>query len=141
MIGTKPVVSTVAKCGKGSGRLWRSILGVLVSYAIAIQGLFVGLTGYAVSATADQASPFFQLCLNGSKTAPSSPEEVPGHVGHDGCMLCFAQATPALCGAPPGGFFRIDVEADCIRHTVDAERVGPSFPYSIARPRGPPFAA
>lgn len=135
------MASTVAKCGKSFGRPWRGILGVFVSYAIAIQSLFIVLTGYPVSATADQASPFFQLCLNGSKTAPGSPEEVPGHVGHDGCMLCFAQPNPAPCGAPLEGFFRIDVETGCILETVDAERVGPFFPYSIARPRGPPFSA
>jgi hypothetical protein len=135
------VVSAVAKCGKGSGRLWRGILGVLVSYAIAIQGLFIGLTGSAIPAKADQGSLFFQLCLNGSKNAPGSPEEIPRHIGHDQCVFCFAQPNPALCGAPPGGFFRIDVEGECIRHTVYAERVGPLPPYWIARPRGPPFEA
>jgi hypothetical protein len=65
----------MAKYGNRSGRLLRRVTGIVVSYAVALQSLFIGFAGSPQPASADQALPAFELCLNVVKRhgPPSQP--------------------------------------------------------------------
>jgi hypothetical protein len=63
----------MAKYGNKSGRLLRRATGIVVSYAIALQSLFIGFAGSPQSATIDQGLPAFEGC--GSITAIPPTED------------------------------------------------------------------
>src|SRR5215475_11534882 len=88
----------------GSERLWRSLIGLLLAHAIAIQGLAVGFSGSTVA----QGLAAFALCLNGAHGTPSAPtdEQAPG--SH--CLLCTAGWQPLLDAPLPWTLRLVNLE-------------------------------
>jgi hypothetical protein len=118
-----------------AARVLRPLTGVIVAYAVAVQGLLIALGGFVPVAQAPDGVPSFELCLHDSQDAPAT---VPDTSRCTHCIFCFAGAHDAAIGAAPGVFHRIDIG------TVETSwlpeiRSQPSIPaYSIASPRGPP---
>jgi hypothetical protein len=115
----------------GSGRLWRSLIGLLVAHAIAIQGLAVGFSGLAVA----QGLPGFALCLSGAHETPGAPtdEQAPG--SH--CLLCAAGWQPLLDAPPPWTLRLVNLDMGA-QPPLDHRRLAPSVGRLIAQPRAPP---
>jgi hypothetical protein len=124
-------------------RLRRRVIGIVVSYAVAIQTLFVGFAGLPLPASADETSPAFELChgLNGVQDKSGSPGGALGHVGGSHCIFCYAGSHLAL-GAPPSRLYhRVDVQIRTVDWTLNTRRLSFSHNYLIAEPRGPPPSA
>ena len=126
-------------------RFGRSLLSVVVAYAVAAQSLLIVLGGFSLPADAGQNAPAFELCLHDTQgtvqAAPVLPAGNPDHTSYTHCIFCLAGSHHAAIGAAPIAFHRVLAE------TVDAPRVAarqhlPRLPaYSIAIPRGPPLDA
>jgi hypothetical protein len=123
-----------------SNRFWRSVVGLVAAYALALQGILIGFSGAQLAATPyDHAASGFELCLNGSQDGSGSPA-IPQHLDH--CLFCFAgvhhcaldAATQSYVGY--GSFGQGSALAGATR-----SRPSDSSKYSIARPRGPPISA
>jgi hypothetical protein len=123
-----------------SNRFWRSVVGLVAAYALALQGILIGFSGAQLAATPyDHAASGFELCLNGSQDDSGSPA-IPQHLDH--CLFCFAgvhhcaldAATQSYVGY--GSFGQGSALAGATR-----SRPSDSSKYSIARPRGPPISA
>jgi hypothetical protein len=130
----------MAKSGNKSARLRRSVIGVVVSYAIAIQSIIAGFPGIALAAGADESLPAFELChgLNGDQSGPGAPAGLLGRIGGDHCMFCDAGSHIAL-GAPRLDIYhRVDVDFRTVDWALDRRNLSISYKYSIAQPRGPP---
>src|SRR4051812_43232216 len=76
-------------------RLWRSVVGLVAAYALALQGILIAFSGAQLAATPhDHASAGFELCLIGTQDGiqddPGSPAmpAMPQHLDH--CVFCFA---------------------------------------------------
>jgi hypothetical protein len=134
----------MAKNGNKSERLRRGVIGIVVSYAVAIQSLLVGFAGILQPASADESFSAFELChgLNGAQSAPGAPNGVPGHVGGNHCIFCYAGSHLAAGAPPPPRLYhRLDVEIRTVDWTSNTLRLSFSHNYSIAQPRGPPPSA
>ena len=133
----------MAKCGDKSKRLLRPLIGVIVSYAVAIQAILVGFAGLALPASATENSSAFALChgLNGVQDAPGSPAGPLGHVGGNHCIFCYAGSQLAVNARPLRLFNHVDIEIRTIDWTLNTRRLSFSYNYSIAQPRGPPLSA
>jgi hypothetical protein len=130
-----------------SNRFWRSVVGLVAAYALALQGILIGFSGAQLSATPyGHAASGFELCLNGTQEGtqddsglPATPA-IPQHLDH--CLFCFAgvhhcaldAATQSYVGY--GSFGQGSALAGATR-----SRPSDSSKYSIARPRGPPISA
>jgi hypothetical protein len=122
-------------------RLWRPLIGVVVTYAVAAQSLLIALGGFTLPARADQSAPAFELCLHDAQGAPDLPAGNPGHDGCTHCVFCFAGAHHALIGSPPALFHRVSVEIINSPLVSDKHCLPRLSGYSIASPRGPPLRA
>lgn len=122
-------------------RFWRSLLSVVVCYAVAIQSLLVALAGFSMPADAGQNAPAFELCVRDPAVAPALPAGNPDHSGCTHCIFCFAGAHHALVGSAPAVFHRVHVAMVVVPwhgDTLDLKRL---TRYTIANPRGPPLSA
>jgi hypothetical protein len=127
--------------GRIDARLWRSLLSVVVAYAIAIQSLMIAVAGFSLPAGASQNGPAFELCLHDTSGAPALPADKPDLSGCSHCIFCFAGAHHAVIGAAPAGVHRIDVAMVTVVWRGDASGIVRLTRHSIASPRGPPSSA
>jgi hypothetical protein len=131
----------VAKGRVRSVRLWRRVIGVVLSYAVAIQSLFIGFAGSPQPANAYERLPAFALCVHGPQSAPDSSTGAPGHVSGSHCIFCYAGLHLSLAPSPPSLFHRIATEIGNIGRPVVGQRLFRRHEFSIAQPRGPPSSA
>jgi hypothetical protein len=128
----------------GSGgigaRLWRSLLSIVVAYAVAIQSLLIAVAGFSLPADAGQNAPAFELCLHDSSGAPAVPASNPDQSGCTHCIFCFAGTHHAVVGTAPTVFHRINVVMAVVRWRPDTSLLTRLSRYAIASPRGPPFS-
>jgi hypothetical protein len=132
-------VSKIAKYGSKCGRLRRSVIGIVVSYAVAIQSIITGFPGIAVPVNADENLPALELChgLNGDQSGPAAPAGLPGHTGGSHCIFCYAGSHLAVC-APPRLYHHILGDFRTVDWALDTRYLSFSHDYLIAQPRGPP---
>jgi hypothetical protein len=119
-------------------RFWRSLLSVVVAYAVAIQSLLIAFAGFSLPADAGQNAPAFELCLHDASGAPDLPANKPDLSGCTHCIFCFAGEQDAVLGGTPAVFHRVTVAvviAPWLGHTPGLDRL---TRYTIANPRGPP---
>jgi hypothetical protein len=100
-------------------RLWRSLLSIVVAYAVAIQSLLIAVAGFSL---------------------PAMPASNPDQSGCTHCIFCFAGAHHAVVGAAPTVFHHINVVMVVVRWRPDTSRLTRLSRYTIASPRGPPFS-
>jgi hypothetical protein len=123
-------------------RFWRSLLSVVVAYAVAIQSLLVAFAGLPLAADASQSAPAFELCLHDSSGgAPDLPANKPDLSGCTHCIFCFAGAQHAVIGGTPAVFHRVSVATVVVRWLAGTPGLDRLTRYTIAIPRGPPLSA
>jgi hypothetical protein len=122
-------------------RFWRSLLSVVVAYAVAIQSLLIAFAGFSLPANAEQSAPAFELCLHDASGAPALPAGKSDLPGCTHCIFCFAGAHHAVIGTAPAVFQRVAVAMVVVPWLGDASGVRRLTRYAIANPRGPPLDA
>jgi hypothetical protein len=125
----------------GSKRFWRSLLSVIVAYAVAIQSLLIGVAGFSMPADAGQSAPAFELCLHDTSGAPELPASKPDLSDCARCIFCFAGDFDAVIGTAPTLFHRINLAVVVVAWLGDPSGLRPPTRYTIASPRGPPASA
>ena len=121
-------------------RFWRSLLSIVVAYAVAIQSLLIAVAGFSLPADAGQNAPAFELCLHDASGAPDLPASKPDS-GCTHCIFCFAGAHHAVIGTAPAIFHRVNVAMVIVPWRGGTSAVTRLTRYSIASPRGPPLSA
>ena len=121
-------------------RFWRSLLSIVVAYAVAIQSLLIAVAGFSLPADAGENAPAFELCLHDTSGAPELPASKPDS-GCTHCIFCFAGAHHAVIGTAPAIFHRIDVAMVVVPWRGDASASTRLTRYTLPSPRGPPFSA
>src|SRR5437660_82721 len=93
----------MAKYSNKSARMRRCVIAIVISYAVAIQSIIAGFPGIALPGGADENVSVFELChgLNGDQNLPSTPSGIPGHIGGNHCIFCYAGSHVALGSPPP----------------------------------------
>jgi hypothetical protein len=119
-----------------SGRVWRSLIGLLVCHAIVFQGLALGFRGLPPATVA--GLPIFALCLNGAHAAPGPPADIPGEAVDGHCLLCTAGWQPLLDAPPLGLARRIDIKIARVQPALGHQRPPAAGERAIAQPRAPP---
>jgi hypothetical protein len=122
-------------------RFWRSLLSVIVAYAVAIQSLLFVFAGFSLPADAGQNALAFEVCLHDASGAPDLPANKPDLSGCTHCIFCFAGAQHAVIGGTPAVFHRLTVAMVVVRWLGDTPGSPPLTRYTIASPRGPPLSA
>jgi hypothetical protein len=126
-------------------RFLRSLIGVVVAYAVAAQSLLIVLGGFALPAHANDGAPAFELCLHDAQGNVQAASELPaGNPDQSGCthcVFCFAGSHHAVIGASLAACYRVGVAIVVVPWMADARSLPPPSPYSIASPRGPPLGA
>jgi hypothetical protein len=122
-------------------RFWRSLLSVIVAYAVAAQSLLIAVAGFSLPADAGQNAPAFELCLHDASGAPQAPAGNPDHSGCTHCIFCFAGAHHAVIRAAPAVFHRVYTAMVVVPWLGRASGLARPARYAIANPRGPPFDA
>ena len=120
-------------------RFWRSLLSIVVAYAVAIQSLLIAVAGFSLPADAGQNAPAFELCLHDTSGAPELPASKPDS-GCTHCIFCFAGAHHAVIGTAPAIFHRIDVAMVVVPWRGDASASTRLTRYTLPSPRGPPLS-
>ena len=124
----------------GTGeRFWRSLLSVVVAYAVAIQSLLIAVGGFSLPADAGQNTPAFELCLHDAAGEPALPASNPDQSGCTHCIFCFAGAHHAVIGTAPAVFHRVNVAMVVVAWPGDSSGPRRLARYTIASPRGPPL--
>jgi hypothetical protein len=121
-------------------RLWRSLLSIVVAYAVAIQSLLIAVAGFSLPADAGQNAPSFELCLHDASGAPAVPASNPDQSGCTHCIFCFAGAHHAVVGTAPTVFHRVNVAMVVVPWRGGASGLRRLTRYAIASPRGPPLS-
>jgi hypothetical protein len=121
-------------------RFWRSLLSVVVAYAVAIQSLLIAFAGFSLPADVGQNAPAFELCLHDASGAPDLPANKPDLSGCTHCIFCFAGAQHAVVGGTPAVFHRVTVAVVIARWLGDTPGLNRLTRYTIASPRGPPLS-
>ena len=125
----------------GTGeRFWRSLLSVVVAYAVAIQSLLIAVGGFSLPADAGQNTPAFELCLHDAAGEPALPASNPDQSGCTHCIFCFAGAHHAVIGTAPAVFHRVNVAMVVVAWPGDSSCPRRLARYTIASPRGPPLS-
>jgi len=125
----------------GTGeRFWRSLLSVVVAYAVAIQSLLIAVGGFSLPADAGQNTPAFELCLHDAAGEPALPASNPDQSGCTHCIFCFAGAHHAVIGTAPAVFHRVNVAMVVVPWLGDSSGPRRLARYTIASPRGPPLS-
>lgn len=127
--------------GKGSTRFWRSLLGVVVAYAVAIQSMLIGVAGFAMPADAEQNASALELCLHDASGAPTLPAGKPDLSDCTHCIFCSAGDLDAVIGTAPALFQRVNVATVVAPWLGDPSGLKLLTRYTIASPRGPPASA
>jgi hypothetical protein len=127
------------KFGK-SERLWRSLIGIVVAFAVAAQSLLIVLGGFSTLAQASPAASTFEICHHDAE-APGLPAEAPSHPGCSHCIFCFAGSHHAALGWSPVLLQRMDVAAIDAPWVPHRDRLPGLSAHSIASARGPPIGA
>jgi hypothetical protein len=124
-----------------TARVLRPLIGVVVAYAVAAQGLLIVLGGFPAVAQARDGAPGFELCLHDSQDAPAqSPASNPDQSGCTHCIFCFAGAHQAVVGAALAAFHHVQIEVAAAPASASESARPRASPYFIAKPRGPPRA-
>jgi hypothetical protein len=123
-----------------SRRIRRSAIGLVISYALAFQGLLAGFAGVPASPVAGEGLPAFELCLNGSHESPDIPAGAPGNACSH-CILCLAGLQDLLGAPPPNRMQPVSIETGSVSPTVDNGRPRSVDNHSAAQPRAPPTRA
>jgi hypothetical protein len=122
-------------------KLWRPLLGVLVAYAIAVQGLVIALNGFALPAQVKTGPSAFELCVHDGHDG----SELPANPDHQGsctnCILCSAGSHLAAIGPPSALCYRAFFKGVEVPSVKVNERLPRSLAYLTASPRGPPLDA
>jgi hypothetical protein len=125
----------------GTGEhFWRSLLSVVVAYAVAIQSLLIAVGGFSLPADAGQNTPAFELCLHDAAGEPALPASNPDQSGCTHCIFCFAGAHHAVIGTAPAVFHRVNVAMVVVAWPGDSSGPRRLARYTIASPRGPPLS-
>ena len=125
-----------------AARVLRPLTGVIVAYAVAVQGLLIALGGFTPMAQAHDGAPGFELCLHDSQDLPAqSPAPTSDQSGCTHCFFCFAGAHQALISAAPSVFHRIEIKVGGAQAWASESVEAGAPAYSIASPRGPPRVA
>ena len=125
--------------GTGEG-FWRSLLSVVVAYAVAIQSLLIAVGGFSLPADAGQNTPAFELCRHDAAGEPALPASNPDQSGCTHCIFCFAGAHHAVIGTAPAVFHRVNVAMVVVAWPGDSSGPRRLARYTIASPRGPPLS-
>ena len=120
-------------------RFWRSLLSIVVAYAVAIQSLLIAVAGFSSPADAGQNAPAFELCLHDTSGTPDLPASKPDS-GCTHCIFCFAGAHHAVIGTAPAVFHRVNVAMVVVAWPGDSSGPRRLARYTIASPRGPPLS-
>ena len=125
------------------GRVWRRLIGIILSYAVAFQIFLVGVAGVAVSANAatEDGLSVFGLCLNSTQNDPNGPTSPLGHRGNTHCVFCSAGADHSLCPPSELIFHRINIGIKNAWCPIGYWHLRSALKYSDALPRGPPLSA
>jgi len=124
-----------------SKRLWRSLLSVVVAYAVAVQSLLIAVGGFSLPVGSGENTPAFELCLHDTSGTPSLPADKPDLSGCTHCIFCFAGGHDAVLGAAPAVFHRVNVAMVVVPSLDGASGPRRLTRYTIASPRGPPLGA
>jgi hypothetical protein len=131
----------MSRLGSGSTLPWRTLLSVVVAYAVAVQSLFIAVAGFSLPADAAQNAPAVELCLHDTSGAPQAPAANPDHSGCTHCIFCFAGAHHAVIGAAPAAFNRVYAAVVAVPWLGGTPGSTRPTRYTIASPRGPPLGA
>jgi hypothetical protein len=127
--------------GSIGARFRRSLLSVVVAYAVAAQSLLIAVAGFSLPTDAGRNAPAFELCPHDTSGAPEAPDGNPDHSGRTHCIFCFAGAHHAVIGAAPAVFHRINSAMVVVPWLGDTSGLRRLSRYTIANPRGPPVSA
>ena len=133
--------TAMGELGGMKTRIGRSLLSVVVAYAIAVQSLLIAIAGFSLPADADLNAPAFALCLHDSSGAEKLPAGYSDRSGCTHCIFCFAGAHHALVTAAPASFGRVQIAEITVPWLGDERSAARLFRYIIANPRGPPVVA
>jgi hypothetical protein len=122
-------------------RVGRSLLSVVVAYAIAVQSLLIAIAGFPAPADAGPNAPAFALCLHDQSGTAEQPAAPADHSGCTHCIFCFAGAHHAVAGAAPIIVGRVEVAAVIVPWRIAEFSAARLVRYIIANPRGPPVVA
>jgi hypothetical protein len=122
-------------------RVGRSLVSVVVAYAIAVQSLLIAIAGFSVPADAGFDAPAYTVCLHDESGTAKQPAGTPDHSGCTHCIFCFAGAHHAVIGAAPVFFGRVKLAAVIVPWLLHEPRAVRLARYIIANPRGPPVVA
>jgi hypothetical protein len=127
-------------------RVGRSLLSVVVAYAIAVQSLLIAVAGFSIPANIGLTNsgldaPAYALCLHDRSGTAEQPAGTPDHSGCTHCIFCFAGAHHAVIGAVPVFFDRVTLAVVIVPWLVREPGVLRLVRYVIANPRGPPVVA
>jgi hypothetical protein len=126
--------------GQNGTRYWRSLLSVVVAYAVAVPSLLIAVAGFSLLADAGQNAPAFELCLHDSSGASEVPASKPDFSDCAHCIFCFAGVHHLVIGAAAAVFHRVNVAMVVVPWRGDRSRLTRQTRYAITRPRGPPFS-
>jgi hypothetical protein len=124
-----------------SKRLWRPLLGVLVAFAVAAQGLLIALSGFALPAHVNTGPSTFELCLHDGQDGSELPANPDPQGSCTNCIFCLAGSHSAVIGAPPALCYRAFFQGVEVPSVKVTERLPHLLACAIANPRGPPFGA
>jgi hypothetical protein len=126
--------------GQNGTSYWRTLLSVVVAYAVAIQTVLIAVGGFSSPADAGQNASAFELCLHDVSSVPDVPASKPDlYCTH--CMFCFAAAHDAVIGTEPAVFHRVNIAMLVVPWLGDQSGLTRPTRYTIASPRGPPLSA
>ena len=126
--------------GRNDARYWRTLLSVVVAYAVAIQSLLIAVTGFSLPADAGQNAPAFELCLHDASGAPELPASKPDLSDCTYCLFCFTGAHHAVIGTAPAVFHRVNIAMVVVPWLGTTPGLRRLARYTIASPRGPPLS-
>ena len=101
--------SAMGGIGHNGSRYWRTLLSVVVAYAVAVQSLLIAVAGFSLPADAGHNAPAFELCLHDVSGTPELPASKPDFSDCTHCIFCFAGAHHAVIGTAPAVFHRVNV--------------------------------
>jgi hypothetical protein len=133
--------SAMGGVGHNGTRYWRTLLSVVVAYAVAIQSLLIAVAGFSLPADAGQNAPAFELCLHDATGAPELPASKPDFSDCTFCLFCFTGAHHAVIGTAPAVFHRVNIAMVVVPWLSDTTGLKRLTRYTIASPRGPPLSA
>jgi len=124
-----------------SARFARPLIGVVVAYAVAAESLLIVLGGFSLPGSTPSGAPAVELCRHDLHNVPELPVDNSKHSQCTHCVFCFGASHCVVVGAASAVFHRAYLEAVDAPWVSDKDGQPHLGAYSIANPRGPPFAA